>query len=103
MEKSQHSKKENDVRANSDGCTLAPDFGFRFCCVDHDVSYSNITSDNVSFINNFSTRKDADIKLKNCIKKAVKNKQFWKKPLPYIYYGFVRTFGWLFYNYKNNG
>ncbi len=96
------SKTEKYVREHSDGCTLAPDFGFRSCCVNHDVAYSNIDSRTTPFHGNFKARRDADYALKNCIKNEIKGKSIFKKPLPYIYFGFVRAFGWLFYNYKNN-
>ena len=50
---------DNKLRTDdSDGCTLAPDFGFSICCRRHDVMIR---------YNQGITDKDADLYLRECI------------------------------------
>ena len=75
------------VRLDSDGCSNAPDFNFRGCCEAHDYYYRNCES-----ITKVS-RSEADKRLRKCIQKK------WKLPImPWIYWGMVRTFGWIPWN-----
>lgn len=76
-------KKPSKLRAffRPNGCTFSPDFNFRSCCDEHDKDY---------FIKRL-TRKEADIKLYNCIR--LKHGKTTAK----IYYFFVRCFGGFFF------
>lgn len=71
---------------NSDGCTASPDFDFRECCERHDKDYYSCRF----------TRKQADIRLRECI--AGKG----YKVLPWIYYYGVRIFGGPHYNKRKS-
>ena len=62
-----------------DGCTLVPDFNFSRCCDNHDIRYWAGGS--------ASDRKAADIKFRNCIRRAD------HRILAEIYYYGVRVAG----------
>lgn len=66
-------------------CTFAPDkfFGFDFsdCCKAHDTSY----------VLKLISRKQADRDLRVCMQKTG------ARVLPWVYWTFVRLFGWWWY------
>lgn len=68
-----------------DYCTMFPDHKWGDCCKIHDNDYG---------INGVCSRKEADKKLKNCLKE-----KGYKIVSIIIYIG-VRTFGWLRFNYN---
>ena len=73
-------------------CTCSPDgflgiWKWNVCCFHHDRQYRNE-------VVNRKTRKEADIDLRNCIKRHL---PLYLKWIAYIYYAFIRTFGWRFW------
>ena len=71
----------------SDGCTYSPDLDFYDCCEEHDWHYH--TGD--------ISRKAADKKLRECIKKKGHGMLSW------VYWVAVRGFGGRRYNRKKTG
>ena len=72
------------VNLENDGCSGAPDFNFKECCVEHDYYYRNCQS--VTGV----SRAKADRLLRRCIQKH------WKLPLmPWVYWTGVRVAGWI--------
>jgi hypothetical protein len=72
------------VNMDNDGCSGAPDFNFKKCCVEHDFYYRNCES-----ITGVS-RWEADKLLRQCIRKN------WKLPfMPWLYWIGVRSAGWI--------
>ncbi len=72
------------VNLENDGCSSAPDFNFKECCVEHDYYYRNPEEDTGV------SRGEADKRLRQCIQKR------WKLLfMPWIYWGFVRAAGWI--------
>ncbi len=68
---------------SNDGCSNAPDFNFKECCVEHDFYYRN--DEGITGV----SRSEADKRLRKCMQKK------WKLPLmPWIYWGAVRVSGW---------
>ena len=71
---------------SSDGCSGAPDFDFRQCCVEHDYYYRNpVERTGVS-------RSAADAKLRRCI--AARGRPV----LSWAYWVSVRALGWIPWN-----
>ena len=69
---------------SNDGCSNAPDFNFKECCVEHDFYYRN--DEGVTGV----SRSEADKRLRKCIQKR------WRLPVvPWLYWGVVRTVGWM--------
>lgn len=79
---------EKKSEGKSDGCTFAPDLDFRICCVSHDRYYSKGSK---------IDRKEADLRLRNCIWAKARNKGFfshkWHRMIGTLYYMGVRNFG----------
>lgn len=73
------------VKYTTDGCSMAPDFNFRECCVEHDYEYAEHHRESEE------NRKEIDKELKLCI--GCKG----HKVLAWIYWAMVRAFGWIPY------
>ena len=71
------------IKYTTDGCTLAPDFNFKDCCEEHDQDYAE------NYRTSERNRAKADKKLRLCIKC-----RGWKY-LCWVYWAFVRIFGWI--------
>lgn len=65
------------LRAESDGCSMSPDFNFTDCCIAHDLAYRK----------GIGSRKAADAELRCCIQ----GKGY--VLLPGLYWLAVRVFG----------
>ncbi len=69
-----------------DQCSFAPDLDIGFCCYQHDLAYATGGDERDRFL--------ADRDFKRCIQSA-------GRPLvAAIYFSGVRTFGWLFFEYR---
>lgn len=79
-----------------DGCTCAPDFDFSYCCQMHDYLYWR------GGIN--GSRAKADEMLFKCISRHGKRKgqPLRYLALAYIYWIFVRAFGWYSFSKQKN-
>ena len=69
----------------TDGCTGAPDFSFKACCVEHEYYYRN--PQELTGV----SRSEADCRLRKCIAKKCGS-------VAWIYWGAVRLFGWIPWN-----
>jgi hypothetical protein len=78
------------VRQKTDGCTLAPDFDFQVCCIEHDLHYA----ENHGRI----TRLEADNRLRECISDNG------RPVIALVYWLAVRVFGRASWKeFKENG
>ena len=73
------------VKYTTDGCSFAPDFNFRDCCVQHDYDYAE------HYRESEAKRKEIDSEFHLCIKCRA------GVVLAWIYWAAVRAFGWVPY------
>lgn len=70
------------VKYSTDGCSFAPDFNFRDCCVQHDYDYAEHHRESEE------KRAEIDNEMRLCIKCRAGAIVAW------IYWAGVRAFGW---------
>lgn len=91
------STKQAWAAVRGDGCTKSPDFAYTRCCNRHDKDYSTHTDENGKPL----TRKQADKRLYDCMRKSGKTPIVGRLIVPAIYYAAVRTFGGKYWKKQN--